>query len=187
MLLSDLHPRVSIEVPGVPTFAVAGATNEAAADFLRRSRAWRVGFGPMPFLHWKSVYKIDLPPDTILAEPVEVKIDGSLLRSENFWGASTDEIEVAEGLYGNELSGQVAVTLTASGVEVPDQLGYEFADAIAMGALSRLMRIPGVEWSNPQQAMVYVASYEEAIDRAATRVANGFKQNRTRRVRYGGL
>jgi hypothetical protein len=186
VLLSELHPRVAIEVPGAPAFAVVGATNEAAADFLRRSRAWRVAFGPMPFLHWQSVYKIALPLDTILAEPTEVRIDGSLLRSENFWGASTDEIEVAEGLYGNQLSGQVAVTLTTSATEVPDQVGYEFADAIASGALSRLLRIPGVEWSNPQLAMTYVAGYEEAIDRAATRVANGFKQSRTRTVRYGG-
>ena len=187
MDLSDLHPKVAIEVPGAPTFAVMGAVSDATADFLRRSRAWRVKFGPLDFLRWKTVYSVRLPPDSMLVEPTEVKLDGQRLRSENYWPVGLGEFEVAEGLYGKELRGEVALTVTNEATEVPDRLGYEFGDAIVLGALGRLLRIPGTEWTNPQLAMAYVAGYEEAIDRAATRAASGFKQERTRTVRYGGL
>lgn len=187
MLLSELHARVAIEVPGAPQFAVEGVVNEAASDFCRRARAWRIPFGPVPFYHWQSTYKVTLPPDTILVEPTEVRIDDRLQRTEYYWTAGIDQIELAENQFaGNVLTGEVAVTLTPSGIEVPDQVGYEFSDVIVTGALGRLMRIPNAEWSNPQQMMLYMASFEEGIDRATTRVANGFKQNRTRRVRYGG-
>lgn len=187
MELRELYPKVAVEAPGVAVFNVRESVVESAYEFFKRSRAWREKFGPIPFDQQVTRYRVQLPMDTILVEPTDVWLDGRQLMSQTFWNMGLNEIEVREGLHGHELHGEVAVAPTKDLDELPDRLGFEFGDAIVYGAIARLLRIPQAEWSDYRRAADYYALFNDMIDQAATRAENGFKVNRTRVVRYGGL
>jgi len=69
---------------------------------------------------------------------------------------------------------------------MPEELTYEFQDLWAYGTMSRLMKIPGKDWSNVQQAAAYSQIYELGIRTAKSRAAADFgRPDRT--VAYGGI
>jgi hypothetical protein len=187
MELGELYPRVAIEVPGIALFNIKDAVSEAAYEFCRGSRAWRGEFGPIEYQRDVGEYTLTLPRDAMLVEPTRVELDGKRLPSGSFWSLGTDQLGVVTGLSGHELSGEVAVAPSRLADEMPERLMYEFGDALVYGALSRLLRVPQAEWSDLQRALGYEERFELMKERAATRVENGFKHNRTRVVRYGGL
>ena len=183
MDFDELEPEVGVEVPGAARFAVMNALRAAAREFFIETRAWRVPFGPVPL---SDHVRPGLPPDTFLVEPVEVLIDERPLRSGSFATSADNGIVFAGNRDGTNVSGVAAVAPSGLAVELPERLGNEFRDALVAGALARLMKIPGAEWSNPQMAMYYQGEFEEAKARAATRAEDGFTKKRTRIVRYGG-
>jgi len=187
MEIGELYPRVAIEAPGVAIFNINEAVAYAAGEFFRETRAWRESFGPLVYDKDQIEYTVTLPTDTILVEPTRVELDGNGLKSEYFWAVGTDSIGVDAGPSGKELEGEIAVSPTENRSELPTRLLVEFGEAIIHGALARLLRVPQAEWSNGALSDYYRALFEEEKIRAATRVENGFKANRTRVVRYGGL
>lgn len=170
-----------------PVFNIHESVMEAAYEFFSRSRAWRHGFGPLAFDKDVTVYTVSVPADTTVVEPTRVELDAKRLISGSFWSSGVDGLEVREGLHGHELTGEVAVAPLRHASELPDRLGLEFGDAIVYGAIARLLRVPQVEWSDYQRAGDYYAMFLQAVEAGATRAENGFKTNRTRVVRYGGL
>ena len=183
MDLIELEAEVAIEVPGAARFAVLTAIGAAAREFFLETRAWRVAFGPLPVA---ATLKPKLPADTFLVEAVKVEVDGRVLPSGSFATDNGNGLRLVDAVRGTEVSGEIAVAPSGVAEEIPERLGQEFRDALVMGALARLMRVPGAEWSNPQQAMFYQVEFQEAKDRAATRAEDGFTKKRTRTVRYGG-
>ncbi len=183
MDLAELEPEVGAEVPGAPRFAVQNAIRAAAREFFVESRAWRHPFCVNPFC---PVIHPSLPHDTFLVEAVNVSVDGRELPSGSFGMDNGNGITFAEGVRGREATGVLAVAPTADADELPDRLGNEFRDALVFGALARLMRVPGSEWTDPQRSGYYSMEFEEAKIRAATRAEDGFTRKRTRNVRYGG-
>jgi hypothetical protein len=179
----ELEGEVQIETPGAPRFAVVSAIVAAAREFFLESRAWRVAFGPVPMA---AEIMPALPPDTFLVEPVEVLVDGTKLRSGEFASSNNGGIVFVNHRSAAQVAGVVAVAPTDLSQDIPDRLGYEFRDTLIHGALHRLMRVPGAEWSNGTLADYYGALFQQGKEKAATRAENGFVHNRTRTVRYGG-
>ena len=71
-------------------------------------------------------------------------------------------------------------------VGVPEELALEFSDDWAHGALARLMRIPGKDWTNFETASSYAAIFENDVKVAKARAGADFGRPR-RSMRYGGL
>jgi hypothetical protein len=71
-------------------------------------------------------------------------------------------------------------------VGVPEELALEFSEDWAHGALAKMMRIPGKDWTNFESASSYAAIFENDIKVAKARAGADFGRPR-RRVRYGGL
>jgi len=71
-------------------------------------------------------------------------------------------------------------------VDIPEYLANEYQDAWAAGALARLFKIPGKDWSNPAAARDLEADFEDFIRKAKSRAAADFGRPR-RTVLYGGL
>lgn len=184
MELNELEAEVGVEVPGAALFAVRNAIRAAAREFFVESRAWRVDFGPVPLTPHVTP---EVPVGTFLVEATRVEIDDRELLSGQFATSASGGVQLDSRCRGYEVAGEVAVAPSQSVDEIPDHLGNEFRDALVVGALSRLMRIPQAEWSNPQMAVYYQGEFEEAKVRAATRAENGFVIKRARKVRYGGL
>jgi hypothetical protein len=193
MNLDELNGDVMLEAPGAATFQVTQALHLAATDFFQRSRAWRVEIDPkVPLIPEVLEYEIEPPFGTLVVEPTWLEVDGGRLRSEQ-WTAPEDSmiggviVRLAARVHGRELGGELAVTLNRTNRVLPPKLGREFKEAIIHGALARLTRIPQLQAYNPDAASGHRMAFEELIDRAATRSEQGFKHNRTRVVRYGGL
>lgn len=187
MELRDLHPQVALEVPGVAVFQLQHAVIQAAREFFFATRAWREPMESIAMVPGQSRYAIPLPPDTVLVEPTRVELDGGRLPSQGWWTTAAGELELSPGYRGHQLTGELALAPGDEADEIPDRIGNEFRDAITYGALSRLLRVPQAEWSDLRLAGVYAGLFNEAKDAAAVRAENGYKSNRTRRVRYGGL
>lgn len=69
---------------------------------------------------------------------------------------------------------------------MPEELSDEFHDTWGFGCMSRLMRIPGKDWSNPGQSGAYRQIFEQGIMDAKSRAAADFGRPR-RQTEYGGL
>lgn len=69
---------------------------------------------------------------------------------------------------------------------MPEELAYEFQDTWGLGAMGRLMKIPGKDWSNPNQAAAYLSMYEDGLKMGKSRAAADFGRP-DRFVEYGGL
>ncbi len=76
-------------------------------------------------------------------------------------------------------SGTVATT-------IPDFLFYENEEAFKAGVLAQLMKIPGKDWSNPQQASFNLAAFAAGIKAAKSRAEANFGQPKDQ-MAYGGL
>lgn len=83
----------------------------------------------------------------------------------------------------------LAPLVTGSGTAatgVPEFLANEYQAAWANGALARLFKIPGKDWSNSALGSKYGADFENDIAKAKSRAAADYgRPHRT--VQYGGL
>lgn len=69
---------------------------------------------------------------------------------------------------------------------IPESLADEFSDHWTHGALARLLRMPGKDWTNSQLAVNYQDMFEQDKRDARSRVAADFGRPK-RQVQYGGL
>jgi hypothetical protein len=77
----------------------------------------------------------------------------------------------------------VPTTLT----DIPDFFYDEFHDVWRWGALARLLKMPGRDWTNLQLAAYYRALYDDEIVRAKSRAQAEFGQPNKRLMAYGGI
>lgn len=78
------------------------------------------------------------------------------------------------------------VAINGSRNNMPEALANEWAQAWAYGALSRLMKIPGKDWTNISLASSYGDLFEDCIVKAKSRAAADYGRP-NRQVVYGGL
>lgn len=71
-------------------------------------------------------------------------------------------------------------------VSLPDFLYYEFEDDFKNGALARLMKIPGKDWTNFTAAAAYASLFRAGYIKAKSRANAEFGQP-CRETSYGGL
>lgn len=193
MRLEELHGEVALEAPGVARFQVDDAIRHAARVFFTRSRAWReVIDPPARVTPGSELVEIDPPIGTSIVEPIHLELDGVSLRSEEYTAENDSVVggvvlRFPTRVQGAKITGVVAVTLNPRAEVLPSKIAREFRDALVHGALARLMRTPQMQSHDLRLALYHEDRFESMIDGAATRGANGIKENRTRRIRYGGL
>lgn len=157
----------------------------------------------------------DIPTNTYVVEPVKIKwLDGTTLpfmtrdqldETDSNWEATTASTADNWTITGPgafriypllsesvtdairlrvALAPIVGVALSATAI--PEELAREFSAAWSRGALSRLMKIPGKDWTDVKLAGSYDALFEEDIKAAKSRAAADYGRPR-RTVQYGGL
>lgn len=212
----DLWWQVRAELPGVPTPLLYGHYAEAVRTFFLKSLAWQHSCpNPVDLAAdtaWPTlVLPTDIPDDTYVVQPVLVKWDDGTVITfktrdqldelDSTWEQSTGSIPkhwtitspMAWRLYPllsasttGQLYLRVALAPTAGAAAIPEELAAEWQDVWAHGALSRLMRIPGKDWTNKGLANDYLSMYESAVADAKSRAAADYGRPH-RFVRYGGL
>lgn len=74
---------------------------------------------------------------------------------------------------------RVALMPVHDATELPDILVDEFREAVVSGALYRLLRMPGRDWTQGDLAAVHLETFNEGMSRAKTRVAEGWSAAQT--------
>ncbi len=173
----DFFPFVRTHVPGAPDLLVEQQIVLAARDFCRRTRMWR------------ETSSFDVTGEAV-QEALGVAGESAVFEVEAVW---FDNRHLAPSEYAarppGEEPGPFVVTMQqpnslllranqggtfrlsyflmpAPGATcLPDFLFDQHVEAIASGATARLLAMPGKEWSNPQFAAIYQATFEREADR----------------------
>lgn len=78
------------------------------------------------------------------------------------------------------------VSVAAARTSMPEEIVNEWSTVWAHGALSKLMKIPGKDWTNVRLAAAYGDQFDEEIKDAKSRAAADYGRP-YRQVTYGGL
>lgn len=213
---ADLYWQVRSEVPGVPTPILYNHFAEAVREFFVRSLAWQHNCPNALNLAASTAFPTlitgtDIPTASQVVQPTRIKwSDGTFIpfktrdqmdeidakweqttgSTSSYWtitGPGSFRLyPLLTALATARIYLRVALAPTVAGGAVPDALVYEFQDAWTHGALARLLRIPGKDWTNPNLAATYMQMYDADIKLAKSRAAADFgRPHRT--VEYGGL
>lgn len=103
-------------------------------------------------------------------------------------GPETPQIvPVADADVLGSLKVRVILGVADQSVVVPEFLLYEFGDEIKYGALARLMKIPGKDWTNFRAASGYLSMFKAGIVTAKSRSEAEYGQPTSREMAYGGI
>lgn len=210
MTLDQLRPFIAIEVPGCPDPILDSAAKLTVRDFLRRSEAWRETIT----VDWETVLDLGLTPiasvlrlwDRLLQKEIPFQAPEQIRDHGNAWATpgpnpiawTMDSANVPRvvpaptgidpGRTADRIDVYLVRNVAAADTEfptIPDAIWDRYEDALRLGTLARLMRIPGRDWTDPQRAGAYGVAYENAVADAKVRAAAGFGRP-SRQVRYGG-
>jgi len=180
---AEFHSLVMPSVLGCPIPTVDNAIRLTARDFCLRTREWRESesFTAPGVI---QQFDIDIPTGTELVRIVSVDVAGEPL---DIFGrgelpASWATCAPSNGLYhvGTDIymlfpapiAGAVVTVETAlmpsnTGTGISDDVFARHAEAIASGALSRLMKLPRQPWSDINLAVLHAGEYERSVHLAA--------------------
>ena len=213
---ADIWWGVRAELPGVPVPLLYAHFSESVREFLAKSLAWQYNCPNLLNLGastaWPTlVAPTDIPTGSYVVQPVKLKwADGTdipfvtrdqLDKMDGDWEAATGgEVEywtitgpstwrvypLLTSAVTSKLRLRVALATTAAGGVVPEELANEHRATWEKGALARLLRIPGKDWTNPRASQMYQFEYEKEIAMAKSRAAADYGRPQ-RVVEYGGL
>lgn len=187
MLLTAFHPFVATEVIGCPDPTINQALLLTAIEFCRETKAWTEAQDPLPLVDGVSEYEMDTPIGALVQTVRDVWIGSRRLQPVAMvelqsvmpdWrtaqGSEPSHYNLAGELpllkvYPTPASPSQSMVVRASYVPkmaattLPDFLGNRHLEAIASGAKSRLLAMPGVAWANPELAMYHRAHFDKAI------------------------
>lgn len=81
---------------------------------------------------------------------------------------------------------RVILATDQANTNIPEFILHEFGDAIRLGTLGRIMKIPGKDWTDEQRAATYLMGYEEEVKKAKSR-SNAEYGQPDRIMSYGGI
>lgn len=116
----------------------------------------------------------------------EVKTGSTPLRWTSDGPGAWRIVPIAVADVADSIKIRVVLSITNAATEIPDFIFYEFEESLKYGALSRLMKIPGKDWTDLKAAAAYASMFESKIIVAASRAQAEFGHPR-REVAYGGI
>lgn len=180
----DFIPLLLPHVSGAPNATMKLYLAQAAAEFFARTYVWRREIDPISLTRGVAEYDIDVyvcgglvediksvilddvaqPLQRIQIDAVPVNHTATTGTPRSYWLIDDRAI----GLFPTPdrryiLRASAVLKTSRAATEVDDWVFEEWADAIVAGAASRIVDIPGKEWSNPALAAEYRMRFEKAI------------------------
>jgi hypothetical protein len=201
--IDSLLPLVLPYLPGVSDVVAQHHLLRAAIEFCRRSNVDRFDIDPITTVAGVAVYDIDLPTNAVsFSSILSAAIDGvalELIRPADVSASPGSGRPIAcfgldaDGSASIKLIGtpDAAYTITAVVAVEPHRKTTVLSNrmvrhdqAVAYGALARMMDVPGQPWSNPQLAAYYRSLFDNEILDAEAEADAGYSASvvRTRSV-----
>jgi hypothetical protein len=185
ILWSDIHQLILPDVPGCPLPSVDSALAISASDFCARTHVWRE---PLDFqFAIKNIPDYDVDGSAVIESVLWAVLDGQTLthidpryinkdnltnaaKPTSFWVVNDTAIRlypIPDAKYKLDIEVALKPARNADGIE--DWIYESYIDPIVSGAIWRLARVPGKDWSNPEIAMYHYKLYEQGITAARIR------------------
>lgn len=180
-----LHPLITPDVPGCPLEIVNRELAITASDFFSRTHLWRETLTSQSTVIDQSNYDVTecaviesvqwvLVDNRELVHAEERLIDPERLtlkgRPTHFWVDKETEIRlypIPDVVF--SLDARIVLKPARNAKGIPSFAYEKWADAFVSGALYRIARTPGKEWTNPDQAALHKNIYEQAVTNARIR------------------
>lgn len=198
---SAFTPEIAPSVPGCPIFAVELAARRATQDMCRDARPWRESLPDAAVTAGTASVAISTGnAETSVARVERAWWDGRRLDPKSVdemddahgdnWRTHTGDpylyVEISPGtvtLYPKPTADGTLATFAALqpsevATGVPDDIARLFRDTIIAGAKARLMLDPEKAWSNPSQAAIEMAVFQQGVGSAQHQAATGFGRSR---------
>lgn len=195
-LWSSFYDYVMPDVPGAPAAAVDIALRQSAIAFCEKSLAWRYVHPEVVVTSGNATYDF-IPPsgaavhavmyaewngDAISCNAGELNIAANVADWRNATGtpayvifADTDSLQlVPEPDSNGTLTMNVTLKPDLASTGIDDAIFREYREAIAHGALARLMMSPKKPYSSPQLAQFHAQQFEIKTGHAGTRQDRNF-------------
>lgn len=168
-------------LPGVPEFEVEYRLKQTLREFCRRTKVWRQRNTVMlTTVLGQQEYPASLPGGTELADIVSAWMAGVELGvmfpgdEENIPPGETAEtpdigvinfdtviLSALPQAAGVDVIGTVVLSPNEESTTCPSFLFYRWRDTIREGCLARVMKQVGKPWSNPNQAVMHEAQFDD--------------------------
>lgn len=201
---SDLYPHILPFVQGCDLDVVDFHTRQAAIEFCRRSQFWRMEI-PITVQPTVETYLIPMPTDAIASMLLDfTMLDADGMSTDRFHLVAPNRGRTLERDYrtasyvylsddGLSLNVQpipdvsdaqlvpyLSLKPTQSAATLPDFLVNQYADAIAAGALSRLLNMPKTAWRDVAGAVAAANKFNSDCGGASVRASRGSARSQMR-------
>lgn len=206
-LLSEIIPMV----PSCPDSLIEQNIRAAAIEFCEKTGIYQAELDPITTVGGVYEYDLEAPSQTVVHKVMWVTHDGKDLepisptlleqrvpkwRDEDCYGkpeyflknsqTTFWMVPVPSATMPQSTIIRVQLKPTHRSTACDDLVMEDYRDSIINGALFRLLRIPGREWTDIPSAQVYGSLFAEGIVRAE-RDARHADEAIARKVKYGGL
>jgi hypothetical protein len=194
MKFRDVAVYVQPECPGLPLFECDRAVREAAIELFSRADLWRAEPTDLRLVPNVSEYELPVPTGAEISRVLDVQLVGVPLKKEpsesaihsmlariqpatptHFYQRDNEAIIVAP-LAATATTVKLFASLkpTSTGTTIPDGVGKEYRNLLAIGAKAFLMLMAAQPWSNPQLGAMNKQLFERGVSAAIRRVNFGF-------------
>lgn len=197
---SDFFPYILPFVRGCDGDTVSFQVVQTAIDFCRRTQCWRTELAGIVSVANQEGYTLPIPSDAELSRLLAFEVDGddSYAVTNPELGRSNDRnfslgsyaylsddrsqifVQPVPECDGLAIVPYVSLKPTRAATTFPDDLFEEYVDDIANGALSRLLKMPKVDWRDVACAVDKEAEYRSRCGIVAAVVAKGSARTKQR-------
>lgn len=183
--LDELMNDVRLEIPALTELAIEHALRRTIIEFCEKSHFWQEEIGPVLAIRDVPVYEVAPSRYYGLVQVKEVLNDSGerLAYGEgnpewSFVHDSPSHIRLMpiDRMVGHRFGVIAALKPKEYKGEfrVSERVLSDYFDALCAGTKSRLMRVPGKEYTNPDYAMAYWQQFEQAANDALVRAGRDF-------------
>lgn len=188
---ADFYPWVMQEVKGITTDYADKHLRASAADFFERSKSYIVDLTVQATTAGNSDYTYNLPANTDMVKVLEAYINGTEAGTENQYrerAARTGVYSLSPTQYRvyptpagvGTVAIRAAIKPGAAALGIPDEYFSQHVEAIAWGAMARMMAVSGKPWTDLSAASNYASQFVTKAAEVQSKVLKSYGKARTR-------
>ena len=172
----DFFAEIMPECPKVPVPMIVSALRTATIEFCTQTDIWEQAIDSVYISEGTTEYEIE-PPDSSsdIVRLTKLTLDGRDLSAGQDYTYNPPNLILSRvPVSSGEIKLRASLKPSRTALGVSDQLFTDWLEVLAAGAKSKLMAIPGKDWSNPSNSVFYEGLFQSGIAKAASRLNKQF-------------